>query len=248
MTDRQIFQEFSKDTFAATALPPSLAILEAHTAPATSKDTKARGRDSSAVAGASILASLSTISKRLSRLPPSKGNDEDSVMGSLSGASDNGICDVDMNDSVDLEDYNAASLNQKEAGPVSDENTNIVDVAKDAGLDTEEGTAPGSNNELRPFLQLLARSSTPDFDFSGSLSKLLDEQRQLRELLKELDSPTFVSRRRQMFRDNLHKAVLSVADIDVSLESFPYYLRLVGSFFSYICHLFLYFVCIVAVV
>lgn len=221
-----ILQQLSMDTLAAPGLPSSLAILEAHSAPDTGKDTKARGRDSSssAVAGASILASLSTFSKRLSRLPPSRGNDEDSAMASLSGASDNGICDVDMNDSLELEDYRDASLNQKEVCPVSDENMNIVDVAKDTGLNTEEGLVPGTNSELRPLLQLLARSSTSDFDFSGSLSKLLEEQRQLRELLKDLDRPTLVSTRRQAFKDTLRKAILAACDIDVSLESFPYYL------------------------
>ncbi|KAL2945430.1 Protein LEG1-like protein [Bienertia sinuspersici] len=221
----EIFQLLSKDTVPASGLPSTLAILEAQSAPAPSKDSKARGRDSSssAVAGASILASLSTISKRLSRLPPSKGNDEDSTMGSISGASDNGVCDVDMNDSLDLEDYQGASLNQKEVGPVTDENMNIDDSVKDTGLDTEEGVAPGSNNELRPFLQLLARSST-DFDISGSLSKLLDEQRQLKDILNYLDRPTCVSKRRQEFRETLRKAIISAGDIDASLESFPYYL------------------------
>ncbi|KNA08786.1 hypothetical protein SOVF_159610 isoform B [Spinacia oleracea] len=221
-----IFQQLSKDTIAAPGVPSSMAILEAQSAPVTGKDTKARGRDSSlsAVAGASILASLTTFSKRLSQLSPSKGNDEDSAVGSLSGESDNGICDVDMNDSMELQDYPGPSLNQKELGPVSDENINAVDVPKDTVVDTEEGAVPGSNNELRPLLQLLSRSSTSDFDFSGNLSKLLDEQRQIRDLLKDLDRPTFVSTRRQAFKDTLRKAILTDGDIDVSMESFPYYL------------------------
>lgn len=229
LTNLQIFQQLSKDTIAAPGVPSSMAILEAQSAPVTGKDTKARGRDSSlsAVAGASILASLTTFSKRLSQLSPSKGNDEDSAVGSLSGESDNGICDVDMNDSMELQDYPGPSLNQKELGPVSDENINAVDVPKDTVVDTEEGAVPGSNNELRPLLQLLSRSSTSDFDFSGNLSKLLDEQRQIRDLLKDLDRPTFVSTRRQAFKDTLRKAILTDGDIDVSMESFPYYLRLV---------------------
>ncbi|XP_021775363.1 uncharacterized protein LOC110739217 isoform X1 [Chenopodium quinoa] len=218
-----IFQQLSKDTFAAPGLPSSLAILEAQSAPANGNDTKAKGRDSSSSAAAGVLASLSN-SKRLSRLPPSKGNDEDSAMGSLSGASDNGICDVEMTDSLEHQDYHGVSLNQKEVGPVSDENMNIDDAAKGTGLDTEEGPVAGSNNELRPFLQLLARSSTSDFDFSSGLSKLLAEQRQIRDLLKDLDRPTFVSTRRQAFKDTLRKAIITAGDIDVSLENFPYYL------------------------
>lgn len=191
---------------------------------------KSRGRDSpsSTVAGASILASLSTYNKRLSRLPPSKGNEEDSNMGSLSGASDNGICDVYMNDSMDFEELNDASLNPKEAGPASDEHLNVDDLARATALDTEEAAIPGTkNNELRPLLQLLARATASDFDFSGSLSKLLEEQRQLRELLKDLERPTIASTRRQTYKEALRKTILLPTDIDVSLENFPYYLRLV---------------------
>ena len=191
---------------------------------------KSRGRDSpsSTVAGASILASLSTYNKRLSRLPPSKGNEEDSNMGSLSGASDNGICDVYMNDSMDFEELNDASLNPKEAGPASDEHLNVDDLTTATALDTEEAAIPGTkNNELRPLLQLLARTTASDFDFSGSLSKLLEEQRQLRELLKDLERPTIASTRRQTYKEALRRTILLPTDIDVSLENFPYYLRLV---------------------
>ncbi|KAJ8446970.1 hypothetical protein Cgig2_006598 [Carnegiea gigantea] len=222
--DELIFQQLSKDTLPASGLAPSLPILEAQSAPAKSRDVNARGRDTSAVAGASILASLSNISKGFQHLPSSRGNDEDSVPGSLSGASDNGFCDVDTNDSMDLEDYNGDSLNQKEGDVGSDENMNVDEVAKDNDMDTEEGRIPGSNNELRPLLQLLARSSNADVDFSSSLSKLLEEQRQLRELLREIDGPTFGSTRRQAFKDVLRQSIVSSGEIDVSLESFPYYL------------------------
>lgn len=156
-----IFQQLSKDTVSAPGLTPSVPILEAQSAPAKNRDVNARGRDTSAVAGASILASLSNISKGLQHLPPSRGNDEDSVPGSLSGASDNGFCDVEMNESMELE---GDSLNQNEVDAGSDENMN-VDDGKDNGMDNEEVRAPGSNKELRPLLQLLARSSNPDPDF-----------------------------------------------------------------------------------
>lgn len=219
-----IFQQLAKDTLPASGLAPSLPILEAQSAPAKSRVVNARGRDTSAVTGASILASLSNISKGFQQLPPSRGNDEDSVPGSLSGASDNGFCDVDTNDSVDLEDYNGDSLNQKEGDAGSDENMNVDEVAKDNDMDTEEGRIPGSNNELRPLLQLLARSSNADVDFSSSLSKLLEEQRQLRELLKEIDRPIFGSTRRQAFKDVLRQSIVSSGEIDASLETFPYYL------------------------
>ncbi|XP_074268543.1 uncharacterized protein LOC141591935 isoform X2 [Silene latifolia] len=219
-----IFQQLSEDTLAASGVPPQIAILEAQSAPATSRDSVARGRDASAVAGA--MTSLPTLGKHLPHHPPSRGNDEGSPPGSLSGASDNGICNIDMSD---MEDYSSPALTHKDV-PLSDENMNIDDLERDTGLDNDEGAVDGSNNELRPFLQLLGGSPPADIDFSRNVLedsrvlKLLEEQRRLREMLKDLENPNVASTRRQAFKDTLSKTMLSSHEIDVSLETFPYYL------------------------
>ncbi|KAK9756980.1 hypothetical protein RND81_01G133400 [Saponaria officinalis] len=223
-----IFQQLSEDTLAASGLPPQMAILEAQSAPATSRDSIARGRDASAVAGA--MTSLSNISKRVPLLPPSRGNDEDSAPGSLSGASDNGICNIDVSD---MEDYSSPALAQKDVAPLSDENVNTDDMERDTGLDNDDGAVAGTNNDLRPLFQLLGGSPPVDIDFTRTFSKLmedsrvtklLEEQRQLKEMLKDLEVPTSLSNRRQAFKDALCKAMLPSSEIDVSLETFPYYL------------------------
>jgi len=68
---------------------------------------------------------------------------------------------------------------------------------------------------------MLAGSGT-EFDLSGSIHKILEDQRELREL----DTPTILaSTRRQAFRDSLEQRILKADDIDVSFETFPYYLR-----------------------
>ncbi|XP_074278974.1 uncharacterized protein LOC141603047 isoform X1 [Silene latifolia] len=216
-----IFQQLSEDTVAASGLPPSVAILEGQRAPATS-------RDASTVAGA--MASISNISKRFSRLPLSRGNDDDSGPSSGSGASDIGTCNVDMND---LEDYTSPALAHKDAVPLSDENMNVDDLERDTGLDTDDGAIAGVNNELSPLLQLLSGTPPVDGDISRTLEKflgdtsvtnLLEEQRRLRELLKNLERPNFESARRQEFKDTLRKSILPFSEIDVSFETFPYFL------------------------
>ncbi|ONK62958.1 uncharacterized protein A4U43_C07F9890 [Asparagus officinalis] len=64
-------------------------------------------------------------------------------------------------------------------------------------------------------------STTPDLDFSGSIYKMLEDQR---EVLKDIaSSSTLPSAKCQAFKDNLKKGILNASDIEVSFESFPYY-------------------------
>ncbi|KAK9726290.1 hypothetical protein RND81_05G204300 [Saponaria officinalis] len=203
-----ILQQLSENTVAAAGLPPPMAILEAQSAPATSRDSV----------------------KRFSRLPLSRGNDGESAPSSVSGASDNGIGNVDMSD---VEDYISPAQTHKDIAPLSDENMDTDDPERDTGLDTDEGAVAGSNNELRPLLQLISGSIPAEGDVNRTLSKLLEdsrvtrlleEQRRLKELLKQLERPNFESTKRQAFKDTLRKVILLSSEIDVSLETFPYYL------------------------
>ncbi|XP_076889037.1 uncharacterized protein LOC143539671 [Bidens hawaiensis] len=65
-----IFQKLSKDAV-TTSMTASFSILQPHNDPLKKMQFEARSRDPSAVAGASILASLSNAQKRLSLLSPS---------------------------------------------------------------------------------------------------------------------------------------------------------------------------------
>ncbi|CDY18018.1 BnaC03g30900D [Brassica napus] len=97
--------------------------------------------------------------------------------------------------------------------------------ADGSGLDpfqeAADGNAPGSGYEIRPILRLLGEPSSVDI---RGISKLLDERREVRELLKEYDLSSTISTRRQAFKDSLREGVLNGQDIDVSLEDFPYFL------------------------
>ncbi|KDO87282.1 hypothetical protein CISIN_1g000858mg [Citrus sinensis] len=211
-----------------------MSILEAQSAPLKTMHIEARSGDPSAVAGASILASLSNIQKDLSLIPPptKAGVDaQNSEIASLASGCDgpeDRIPDVDMKDATSNNDDAGSSSRGKTVVPQSDaanENPNLDSIGLDACVDAEIGKIPGATYELRPLLRMLAGSSSPDFDISGGISKILDEQREIRELLKDSDRPTvLISARRQAFKDSLQEGILGPENIEVSFESFPYYL------------------------
>lgn len=229
-----IFQQLSDDTLAAPGIHSPMSILEAQSAPLKTMHIEARSGDPSAVAGASILASLSNIQKDLSLIPPptKAGVDaQNSEIASLASGCDgpeDRIPDVDMKDATSNNDDAGSSSRGKTVVPQSDaanENPNLDSIGLDACVDAEIGKIPGATYELRPLLRMLAGSSSPDFDISGGISKILDEQREIRELLKDSDRPTvLISARRQAFKDSLQEGILGPENIEVPFESFPYYL------------------------
>ena len=224
------------DNLAAPEVPSAVSILEAQSTPVKGIHVEARSRDPSAVAGASILASLSNYTKELSLLPPpAKAGEEvqqDAEISSLpAGCVGSGDIpqDVDMKDCSNINDQTDISSRDKDITPLVDagngNHRNVDSIGLDACMDAEVRKVPGASHELRPLLQLLAGSSSSDFDLGGSLSKMLDEQREIRELLRDLDRPAGISSRRQAFKDKLQQGVLNPDDIEVSFEIFPYYLR-----------------------
>ncbi|KAH9786367.1 AAA-type ATPase family protein [Citrus sinensis] len=187
-----IFQQLSDDTLAAPGIHPPMSILEAQSAPLKTMHIEARSGDPSAVAGASILASLSNIQKDLSLIPPptKAGVDaQNSEIASLASGCDgpeDRIPDVDMKDATSNNDDAGSSSRGKTVVPQSD-----------------------------------AANENPNLDSIG-----LDAcQREIRELLKDSDRPTvLISARRQAFKDSLQEGILGPENIEVSFESFPYYL------------------------
>ncbi|KAL2535301.1 AAA-type ATPase family protein [Forsythia ovata] len=219
-----IFQQLRNKNSSAAGVPPSLSILEAHGAPVKGLHIEARSGDPSPVTVASTLASLSNFQKELSRLPPSQ-NDEDVQQGSeipslpsTSEISDNLAVDDEMKDGSDNVDGPTLSVVEKtglSSANVVNENLNV---------DAETGKIVAKTNDFRPFLQILARSTAPEFDITGSLSKILAEHKGIRDQCKGQNPPFSLSLRRQAFKDGLRRGVLDSKSIDVSFENFPYYL------------------------
>ncbi|KAL7172155.1 hypothetical protein ACSBR2_031782 [Camellia fascicularis] len=229
-----IFQQLVNDDLADAGMPPSLSILEAHGGPIKGLQFETRAGDASAVAGASILASLSNLQEELSLLPPPSRNDEDVQQGSeiptlpsACDVSDNLILDSEMKDVSVRDDGTGGSSSEKAVVPSSDvtsENPNLDTIGLEDAGDADIGKIPGETHELRPLLQMLARSPASEFDLSGSISKILDEQRENGELLKDFDSPMLASTMRQAFKDGLQEGIFTANNIEVSFENFPYYL------------------------
>ncbi|THG01027.1 hypothetical protein TEA_009827 [Camellia sinensis var. sinensis] len=222
------------DDLAAAGMPPSLSILEAHGGPIKGLQFETRAGDASAVAGASILASLSNLQKELSLLPPPSRNDEDVQQGSeiptlpsACDVSNNLILDSEMKDASVRDDGTGGSSSEKAVVPSSDvtsENPNLDTIGLEDAGDADIGKIPGETHELRPLLQMLAGSPASEFDLSGSISKILDEQRENRELLKDFDSPMLASTMSQAFKDGLQEGIFTANNIEASFENFPYYL------------------------
>nr|XP_023880277.1 uncharacterized protein LOC111992647 [Quercus suber]XP_023880278.1 uncharacterized protein LOC111992647 [Quercus suber]XP_023880279.1 uncharacterized protein LOC111992647 [Quercus suber]XP_023880280.1 uncharacterized protein LOC111992647 [Quercus suber] len=225
-----IFQQLTNDNLTAPGIP-SVSILEAQSAPIKGIHIEARSGDPSAVAGASILASLSNMPKDLTILQaPGKTsedvdqNTEMSILPSGCGGSDDHTPDIDMKDSAD-NDLAGVSSREKTVVPSPDaanDHPNLGSLGLDPCMDADNGKVPASNYELRPLLRMLAGSSS-DFDLSGSITKMLDGHREIREL-KDFDPPISVSTRRQAYKDSLQQGILNPDNIEVSFESFPYYL------------------------
>ncbi|KAA3475071.1 AAA-type ATPase family protein isoform 1 [Gossypium australe] len=208
--------QLTNDNLAAPGIPSSLSVLEAQTAP-IKEIIEARSGDPSAVAGAAtILASLST-----------KENSEMSTLPSGCEVSDDRVPQVDMKDSASNSDPATASSREKTVPPTPDaanENSNLDRLGLDDSMDADNTKIPGAGYSLRPLLRILAGTST-DFDFSGSIAKILDERREIREMLKEFEPPSaLISTKRQAFKDSLQEGILNPDNIDVSFEKFPYYL------------------------
>ncbi|KAK6780777.1 hypothetical protein RDI58_022961 [Solanum bulbocastanum] len=212
----------------ATSLAHPVSILEAHSGSIKGLHLEARSGDPSTVAVASTLASLSNLRKDLSLLPPSSQNDKDVKQGSevpilpaASGLSltEKDDLDTDMKDASDGNDEPGVLVDEKSdviSPGIENGNLNLDNVVLDS-VDAEIG-------KVQPLLQVLAGSSASEFDLSGSISKIFEEQRNFRELLKDIDPPISALTRHQTFKNALQQGVVDFNTIDVTFENFPYYL------------------------
>ncbi|XP_013611410.1 PREDICTED: uncharacterized protein LOC106318103 isoform X2 [Brassica oleracea var. oleracea] len=188
--------------------------------------SETRAGESSAVDGASILASLSKYRNLHLRPPIAKSakRQQNPEVPQEPPSCNDCISDTDMNDADSNNDHAAIASVEKTAASTSytaNENLNADGSGLDPFQEADGGNPPASGYEIRPILRLLGESSSLDI---RGISKLLDERREVRELLKEFDISSTISTRRQAFKDSLRGGVLIAQNIDVSLDSFPYFL------------------------
>ncbi|GLT42470.1 hypothetical protein SLA2020_164670 [Shorea laevis] len=137
-----IFQQLSKDKLGASGISSSVSILEAQNDPIKGI-IEARSGDPSAVAGATILASI-------------KENPDMATECDMSD--DNRIPEVDMKDGTSNNDASGASSRENTVAPpdAANENPGLDRLGLDDILDAENPKIPGAAYQLKPFLQILA--------------------------------------------------------------------------------------------
>lgn len=203
-----------------------MSICEARGSPLKGVHVETRAGDSSAVDGASILASLSKY-RNFHLLPPiakAAKRQQNPEVPVVPSSCNDCTSDTDMNDADSNNDQVAIASVEKTAASTSctaNENPNADGSGLDPFQEADGGNIPGSGYEIRPILRFLGE---PPFDIRG-ISKVLDGRREVREFLREFDLSSTISTRRQAYNDSLRGGVLNAENIEVSLENFPYFLR-----------------------
>ncbi|KAJ0265071.1 AAA ATPase [Hirschfeldia incana] len=218
-----IFQPLKDENQAAPDRASSQILFEARGGRVHSET---RAGESSAVDGASILASLSKYRNLHLRPPIAKSakRQQNPEVPQEPPSCNDCTSDTDMNDADSNNDHAAIASVEKTAASTSytaNENLNADGSGLDPFQEADGGNPPASGYEIRPILRLLGESSSLDM---RGISKLLDERREVRELLKEFDISSTISTRRQAFKDSMRGGVLAAQNIDVSLDDFPYFL------------------------
>ncbi|KAL6011322.1 hypothetical protein ACLOJK_001768 [Asimina triloba] len=236
--DEVIFQQLANENVSASPMP-SVGTVEAHSNLVKGLQLENRSGDPSAVAGASILASLSNLRQDLSVLPPpAQNNDEtpqEAEITSLPPA-----CDVsdECNTDMDLDSQEGKHRPYSSApsdAPLSDksgvvlsadigatsENLHLDNVGPDAAVEADIVKISG----VSPFLRMLAGSASRDLDLGKNIFKQVLEER--KELTRDSQSATTsgMSAKCTAFKEELRALILDGKEIEVSFENFPYYLR-----------------------
>lgn len=171
--------------------------------------------DPSDVTGASILASLNLLP------PPNKagaGNSEVSVVPSACGTPDDQIAAVDFIGDPSNDDVAGISPREKLAA-TSDENIN-------EGLDTNkdvDGKVPESSYEFPPLYGKMG--NFPALEISHSISRGFAEKCCRKQHDKDGHPSDSVADWQKGLKDSLEKSIIDPDKIEVSFESFPYFLR-----------------------
>ncbi|MED6155223.1 hypothetical protein PIB30_003413 [Stylosanthes scabra] len=207
---------------------PSLSILEAQSDLVRGMHIEARSSDPSTVDGASMLASLSNVHKDIPLIAPSdktsKNVQQTAGVSSLSPGNEDGIPDNAVKDVTNINEAAGVFSDEKTvpASSTTVEKNSNLDSMESATVNADVGKTGGGSDALQPLLRMFS-GPCPELD---SIYKMSKEKSELRELLlKYLDSSTVLaSSRQQALKESIKQGILSHEDIDVSFETFPYYL------------------------
>ncbi|XP_042502189.1 uncharacterized protein LOC122079629 [Macadamia integrifolia] len=219
-----IFQQLTAE--AAVKASSTVGLAEAQSNVGKGLHLERRSGDPSAVAGASILASLSNLRQDLSLLVPPVKNTSEGQQGTeipvCSVARDGTEMDLDGPERKVNSDPSAGSDKAVEGGTAS--HSLRTDNNQESGVGSDVVKLLGVNDSLRPFLRMLAGSSSCDLELSKNIFKQVLEERKEWSRDSQQTSMPGVSSKCAAFKEDIQAGILDGKELQVSFDSFPYYL------------------------
>ena len=192
-----------------------------------------RTGDPSAVAGASILASLSSMRQDLSRWK-SPTQTTTKVHQGTEVPTHSVVQDGTEVELDGLECNSAPNTGSDKAAENGTTNMNSLhDCNPDSGIEAGNVKFSGVNDLLRPLFRMLARSTNCTLKLSKSMFKQVLEERNEWMRDSQPTSTSGMSLRCAVFREEVLAGILDGGQLDVSFDNFPYYLRYIYIYFFF---------------
>lgn len=171
------------------------------------------------------MASLSSLRSDLSRWKSPAQSTSKIHLGSElpTPSADNDGVEVDLDG---LEGNSTANTDSDKAADIGSIGKNIpVECNQDAGIEAGNVKFSGVNDLLRPFLRMLAPSSSCNLKLSKSICKQVLDGRNEWRRDSQPASTLGMSLRCAVFREDILAGILDGTNLQESFENFPYYLR-----------------------
>uniref|UniRef100_A0A2C9UJ69 AAA+ ATPase domain-containing protein n=1 Tax=Manihot esculenta TaxID=3983 RepID=A0A2C9UJ69_MANES len=183
-----------------------------------------RSGDPSAVAGASILASLSSLRQDISRFK-SPGQNTGKLHQGTEVPAQSVVHDGTEVEVDGLEINSTPNAGSDKAADVGAVGKNLPhDRNQDSGTEAGNVKLSGVNDLIRPFFRMLARSTSCKQKLSKSICKQVLEERNEWARDSQLASTSGMSLRCAVFKEDIRAGILDGKKIEVSFDDFPYYL------------------------
>ncbi|XP_065873285.1 uncharacterized protein [Euphorbia lathyris] len=183
-----------------------------------------RSGDPSAVAGASILASLSSMRQDISRYKSPTMNSSKIQQGTEVPAH-SVVHDGTEVELDGLEINSTPNLGSEKAADIGAVGKNIShDCNQNIGTEAGNVKISGVNDLIRPFFRMLAQSTDYKQKLSKSICKQVLEERNEWTRDSQLASTSGMSLRCAAFKQDIYAGILDGKKIEVSFDNFPYYL------------------------
>ncbi|XP_021615059.1 uncharacterized protein LOC110616864 isoform X1 [Manihot esculenta] len=183
-----------------------------------------RSGDPSAVAGASILASLSSLRQDISRYK-SPGQNTGKIHQGTEAPAHSVVCDGTEAEHDGLEVNSMPDVWSDKAADIGAVGNNLPhDLNQNSGKEAGNVKLSGVNDLIRPFFRMLARSTSCKQKLSKSICKQVLEERNEWTKDSRLASTSGMTLRCAVFKEDIHAGILDGKNIEVSFDDFPYYL------------------------